>query len=258
MDETCYLWPFLWLRKKFSIIEIFWPIELNALWYINICRFKVILWSGTTFILLDDLVYIFSMLYFLWLWEKFHMPQLRWRREAHVQEMDIRSRVSSDIIFIFIKKRDRNNFFRTRLRVGSASLFHFAYLLPTYWWHAVITQSVFNVSDHFLYVFLWRWWIFCLILGTGWLAQMAEKKQFFEIVQSFHSAQVAKKIYSSNWTFQLGKPTRTESAVFLCSKEGVGGVKSMFKKINAKDLSEQKLSWQLCQGNGSLILKAHR
>ena len=130
------------------------------------------------------ILFIFYLCYLFCDSEKsFIWPQLRWRREAHVQEMDIRSRVSSDIIFIFIKKRDRNNFFRTRLRVGSASLFHFAYLLPTYWWHAVITQSVFNVSDHFLYVFLWRWWIFCLILGTGWLAQMAEK-QFFEIVQS--------------------------------------------------------------------------
>ena len=213
MDETCYLWPFLWLRKKFSIIEIFWPIELNALWYKNICRFKVILWSGTTFILLDDLVYIFSMLYFLWLWEKFHMPQLRWRREAHVQEMDIRSRVSSDIIFIFIKKRDRNNFFRTRLRVGSASLFHFAYLLPTYWWHAVITQSVFNVSDHFLYVFLWRWWIFCLILGTGWLAQMAEKKQFFWncTIVSFSSGSKKDLFFKLNVSVREAHPNRKRS-----------------------------------------------
>ena len=34
-----------------SIIKIFWPIELNDLWSKTICRPKMIIWSGATFIL---------------------------------------------------------------------------------------------------------------------------------------------------------------------------------------------------------------
>ena len=40
-----------WGRGGGSIIKIFWPIELNDLWSKKICRPKIIVWSGATFIL---------------------------------------------------------------------------------------------------------------------------------------------------------------------------------------------------------------
>ena len=38
-------------RRGGSIIEIFWPIELNDLWSKKISRPNMIVWSGATFIL---------------------------------------------------------------------------------------------------------------------------------------------------------------------------------------------------------------
>ena len=40
-----------WRDWKFSVIKIFWSIELNNLWSKKICRPKMIVWFGATFIL---------------------------------------------------------------------------------------------------------------------------------------------------------------------------------------------------------------